>query len=296
MIKTHSSLTARILSASMTLPFTWLLCASAQIAPKGVGDYPGIPQAITNLKVLRVGWYYDWGPSPVGESPGIQFVPMIWGHGNVNQKDLGAAVACGAGVLLGFNEPNEKNQSHMTVEQAIADWPQLEATGLRLGSPATGTGDDTKTNGWLAQFMAQIKAHGYRVDFICIHPYQANLEVAQATEKLRREIAHVHDTYHRPVWVTEYGMVNWDTDTYPDADTAARFATSSAALMHDLPYVERYAWYSLIPNQKTLSLANHDGSLNVIGHAWAEAAGSAFGGALLNLAPIQPSRAPRHSG
>ena len=182
----------------------------------------------------------------------------------------------------------------MTVEQAIADWPQLQATGLRLGSPAPGTGDDVKTNGWLARFMAQIKAHGYRVDFICLHPYQANFDVAQATENLRREIAYVHETYHLPVWVTEYGMVNWDTSTYPDAATAARFATSSAAMMKSLPYVERYAWYSLIPKQKTLSLASADGSLNVIGTAWAEAAGSAVGGATINIVPKQPCTAPNY--
>ncbi|MGP8235114.1 MAG: glycosyl hydrolase [Limisphaerales bacterium] len=285
-------LTGRILSATLALSFTMLLGAGAQVAPKGVGNYPRIPRAIANLADLHVGWYYDWGTAPVGAAPGIQFVPMIWGHNNVNQRNLGAAVTTGAGVLLGFNEPNESGQAHMTVEQAIADWPQLEATGLRLGSPATGTGDDTKTNGWLAQFMAQAKAHGYRVDFVCIHPYQANFDVAQATEDLRKEIAYVHDTYHLPIWVTEYAMVNWNTSAYPDAETAARFATSSAAMMQGLSYVERYAWYSLIPNQKTLSLANSDGSLNVIGQAWAGAAGSA--GATINLVPKQPCAAPNY--
>ena len=140
--------------------------AVAQVAPKGVGDYPGIPRAVENLSALHTGWYYDWGTAPVGATPGIQFVPMIWNHGNVNSKALHAAVATGATVLLGFNEPDVESQANMTVAQAIADWPQLEATGLRLGSPAPGTGEDLKTNGWLAQFMAQVKARGYRVDFI----------------------------------------------------------------------------------------------------------------------------------
>ena len=280
----------RFLIVTTAISFTMLFRASAQVAQKGVGNWPGIPRATENMDALKIGWYYDWGTSPVGKTPGIQFVPMIWGHKNVNSNDLAAAAASGAGVLLGFNEPNEKSQSHMTVEQAIADWPHLQATGLRLGSPALGTGDDTKTNGWLAQFMAQIKAHGYRVDFICIHPYQSNFDVSQATEALRKEIELVHNTYRLPVWVTEYGMVNWDTDAYPDADTAARFATSSAALMKDLPYVERYAWYSLIPNQKTLSLANSDGSLNVIGRAWAEARG----GVKVGLIPQTPAKAPNY--
>ena len=259
--------------------FLWIatlffcVSAPAQIAPKGVGDYPGIPGAVANLSALRAGWYYDWGTAPVGATPGVQFVPMIWAHANVNPRELHAAVASGAGVLLGFNEPDVESQSNMTVEQAIADWPQLQATGLRLGSPAPGTGEDLKTNGWLARFMAEVKTHGYRVDFICIHPYQSSFDVGTATENLRQEIAYVHDTYHRPVWVTEYGLVDWHKNAYPDAETAARFATASAAMMHNLPYVERYAWYSLIPKQQTLSLANADGSLNLIGQAWAAAAG-----------------------
>ena len=257
----------------------WLLVfsARAQVAPRGVGDYPGIPRAVENLSALHAGWYYDWGTAPVGATPGVQFVPMIWGHGNVNPEALHAAVAAGAGVLLGFNEPDVESQANLTVAQAIADWPQLEATGLRLGSPAPGTGEDLKTNGWLAQFMMQIKAHGYRVDFICLHPYQADFDPVRATESLRHEIEFIHETYQLPVWVTEYGLVDWHKNTYPDAAMAARFATISAAMMHTLPYVERYAWYSLIPRQQTLSLANGDGTLNIVGQAWAAAAGGVDG-------------------
>ncbi len=247
--------------------------AAAKVAKKGVGDYAGMPGAVTNLAATRVGWYYDWGTAPVGATPGIQFVPMIWGQKNVTAPELAAAKATGAGILLGFNEPNVHGQSNMTVAEAIADWPQLEATGMRLGSPAVGTGEDVKPHGWLVQFMAQVIAKGYRVDFICLHPYQSALDAVQATKNLRAELEYVHNTYHRPIWVTEYGMVNWDTNANPDAATAAQFATLSATMMDHLKYVERYAWYSLIPNQGTLSLTNKDGSLNDIGTAWQGAPG-----------------------
>lgn len=251
--------------------------AQAQVAKKGVGDYAGIPGAVSNLYATHVGWYYDWGTAPVGDTPGVQFVPMIWGHANVTAKELDAAKACGAGVLLGFNEPNVHPQSNMTVEQAIADWPKLMATGLRLGSPAPGWGDDTDPHGWLARFMAEAKARGYRVDFICLHPYQAEFDAVKATADLKKELEYVHRAYGLPIWVTEYGMVNWNDwnkpGEYPDNATAARFATLSAAMMDKLPYVERYAWFSLIPKQGSLSLTNSDGSLNIVGRAWAAAQG-----------------------
>ena len=249
--------------------------ASAQTAKKGVGSYSNVSHAAADMKAMRVGWYYNWGTVPDGATPGVQFVPMIWSHKNVTDAELSAAKAAGAGLLLGFNEPDNHGQGNMTVKQAVADWPKLVATGLRLGSPASQTGDDTKPNGWLARFMAQAKTHGLRVDFVCIHPYQSALDPVQATKDLQAEIEHVHNAYGLPIWVTEYGMVNWNTNANPDAPTAARFAALSAAMMDRLPYVERYAWYSLIPNQGTLSLTNSDGSLNVIGNAWADAAGGA---------------------
>ena len=44
----------------------------------------------------------------------------------------------------------------MTVDRAIELWPKLQATGLRLGSPAT-TGP---TSPWLVDFMAKAKNKG----------------------------------------------------------------------------------------------------------------------------------------
>ena len=247
--------------------------ARTEVAKKGVGSYSNVANAAAAMTAMHVGWYYNWGIAPDSATPGVQFVPMIWSHKNVNDEELKAAKSSGSGILLGFNEPDNGGQANMTVDQAIADWPKLQATGLRLGSPASQTGDDLKPNGWLAQFMAQAKAHGFRVDFVCIHPYQSATDPVQATKDLRAEIEYVHEAYGLPIWVTEYGMVNWNTNVYPDAPTAARFAALSAAMMNRLPYVERYAWYSLIPNQKTLSLTHPDGSLNRIGHAWADADG-----------------------
>lgn len=247
-----------------------------QVAKKGVGSYLNVSKAVANMTALHVGWYYNWGTVPYAAPPGVQFVPMIWSHKYVNDGKLKAAKAAGAagaGVLLGFNEPDNGGQANMTVDQAIADWPKLMATGLRLGSPAPVGGDDFTPNSWLSRFMDQAKARHLRVDFVCIHPYQANFDPTQATADLKREIEHVHTRYGLPIWVTEYGMVNWSNNTYPDAATAARFAVESAAMMDRLPYVERYAWYSLIPDQHTLSLTNSDGSLNVIGEAWASASG-----------------------
>ena len=44
------------------------------------------------------------------------------------------------------------------VQQAIAAWPTLMASGLRLGSPAVSVAQDgTRRDSWLGQFMQQVK-------------------------------------------------------------------------------------------------------------------------------------------
>ena len=43
------------------------------------------------------------------------------------------------------------------LQQAIAAWPTLMASGLRLGSPATSISQDgTRRDSWLGQFMQQV--------------------------------------------------------------------------------------------------------------------------------------------
>ena len=58
---------------------------------------------------------------------------MVWGAANVD-ADVAKAKAHGK-VLLGFNEPDLKEQSNMTLEQVLDLWPQLQATGHAAGQP-----------------------------------------------------------------------------------------------------------------------------------------------------------------
>ncbi len=240
---------------------------------KGVGEYSQ-PHGARVLRGLKVSWYYDWRPRPdiSGAPAGVAFIPMIWGRQNLNAADLAAAKASGAGIVLGFNEPNEPSQSDLTVEQALDAWPKLEALGMRLGSPAVGTGDDLKPDGWLARFMAGAKQRGYRVDFLCLHPYQSSFDPEVATRDLVRELTEVHDRYHLPIWVTEYAIANWEaTPVTPNAATEAEFVRRSTAAMDRLPFVERYAWYGAVTDQPYFSTNEDNGDPTPAGKAWSEA-------------------------
>lgn len=68
-------------------------------------------------------------------------------------------------AMLGFNEPDGRDQANMSVERALDLWPELEAAGVMLGSPAAVKG----TKPGMTEFMAGAKSRGYRVDFVAVH-------------------------------------------------------------------------------------------------------------------------------
>jgi Glycosyl hydrolase catalytic core len=215
------------------------------VAKKGVGAwaFPGVDEA---LKQSAATWYYTWSTNHSGLStpPGVDFVPMVWGPANVTPAALEQARDSGP-VLLGFNEPDEPTQANMTVEQALDLWPELMTTGLTLGSPAVATQAATP-GGWLDRFMAGAASRGYRVDFIAVHWYGAEFATAQAVDRLRSYLTAVHDRYHKPVWLTEFALVDFPGGyRYPGPDVQAAFLRAAAPMLADLDFVQRYAWFAL---------------------------------------------------
>ena len=113
--------------------------ATATSSKKGVSAWP-FPGARKSLRLSGASWFYTWaaGPNGVSSPAAVKFVPMIWGSGSVTSANLSEAKRHGH-ILLGFNEPDMAGQANMTVSDALRLWPQLMATGMRLGSPAVAT-------------------------------------------------------------------------------------------------------------------------------------------------------------
>jgi RNA polymerase sigma factor (sigma-70 family) len=214
-------------------------------AKKGVGvwSFGGVSQA---LAASGASWYYTWSTQHSGittPSSG-SFVPMIWGAKSVTDSSLAQAREYGP-YLLGFNEPDMAQQSNMTVEQALELWPKLMAAGKILGSPAVAYGGDT-AGGWLDRFMSGAKAKGYRVDFITLHWYGGDFRTPQAVEQLKAYLAAVYARYHKPIWLTEYALIDFSQGTrFPSAQQQAAFVTASTKALDGLSYVQRYAWFGL---------------------------------------------------
>ena len=211
---------------------------------KGVGvwKFTGLKAALADV---GAGWYYNWGadnrdvPGPAG----VDFVPMIRTGGDATPANLARAEREGD-ELLGFNEPDIDGQADMTVEEALAAWPRLQATGLRLGSPAVAFGGDTP-GGWLDRFMKGARQRNHRVDFITLHWYGSDFAPA-AVDHFLGYVDGVHQRYGKPIWVTEFGLTNFGgTPRYPSPAQLVTFIDGSTRGLEKRSFVERYAWFGL---------------------------------------------------
>jgi RNA polymerase sigma factor (sigma-70 family) len=221
-------------------------------AGAGAGGRKGVavwsfPGASGALAASGAHWYYTWSTTHAGITTpaGTGFVPMIWGAADAgNASELSRAAAEGP-YLLGFNEPDMPSQSNMTVDQALSLWPKLEKAGKVLGSPAVAY-DGDKAGSWLDRFMAGAQQRGYRVDFITLHWYGGDFTTSEAVTQLRTYLQAVYDRYHKPIWLTEYALIDFSDGTrYPTSAQQSAFVTASARMLDSLSYVRRYAWFGL---------------------------------------------------
>jgi hypothetical protein len=162
---------------------------------------------------------------------------------------------------LGYNEPDSKSQSNMTPDQAIAQWPLLMHSGLRVGSPAVTDGGVK----WLYSFMDKADSAGYRVDFVPVHFYRGCQTAAQFYSFLKA----IHDRTGRPVWITEFNNgANWTTSTSCPQPTYAENAAALQSFLHMLDtasFVERYALYEWVQDSRQLFYSTEPVVLNPAG-------------------------------
>lgn len=237
------------------------LPATAASTKKGIGlsTYDG--HWASEVAASKVSWVYTWGQDQPADLPnGVEFVPMVWSDHVADHLKLPK----NAKEVLGFNEPDMPDQSHMTVDRAVEEWPILTQTGLPIGSPAPAWWS-TK---WMQQFMDVASTKPLRVDFVCIHWYNVpNPKFFLDT------IDKIHDTYHKPIWITEFavGVFQKDAPTFT-AQQTEDFMRAVLPELEKRDYVQRYAWFPARIGSKHLgssSLFNEDGSLTDLGKLYA---------------------------
>ncbi len=254
------------------------------VAQDGDMDIAAMPKELSKVAFIRVmpwrwiskkgwagkaetkmnpAWSYDWDNATTS-SANIEYVPMRhnanWNnYANITNK-LNSTHA------LGFNEPDKSDQAKMAVDQAIAAWPNLLASGLRLGAPAPSDAGSGLT--WLYEFVDKAKAAGLRVDYVPVHYYKGGW----SSNQLYNWLKGIHERTGLPVWITEFNNgANWTDAANPvtldgNAATISKFMDA----MNNAPFVERYAVYNWVG--PTRAMVAKDGSVTPAGAVYRDKA------------------------
>src|SRR4051812_1547104 len=123
--------------------------------------------------------------------------------------------------------------------------------------------------------MSGAAARGYRVDFITLHRYGVTSSPIARSASCAPTSRRSTTRYHKPIWLTEYALIDFSTGTarYPTQDQQAAFVTASVKMLQALSHVQRYAWFALPASDTASTGLYRDGpQVTAVGRAF-EAAG-----------------------
>ena len=194
-------------------------------------------------------WSYDWNNGATSTLD-TEYVPIRWGGGETWDPYSTDNSIQKSTHILGFNEPDSTAQANLSVATAIADWPNLMQSGLRVGAPAV---SDSGVSGqgldWLYSFMSQANALNYRVDYVPVHFYKCGWSASQ----LYNYLLGIYQQTGKPIWLTEFNYgASW---CIPDTLTQAQEAAAIQQFVDTLdsaPFVERYAIYQWFPTNRAM--------------------------------------------
>jgi hypothetical protein len=220
---------------------------------------------------LAAHWMYSWGRELRDEIPDdVEFIPMFWGKGSVTTENLAKVKALidngQVNYVLGFNEPDGVAQANMTVDEAIALWPQLEELGVPLGSPAT----VSPNNDWMKDFMEKADALGLRIDFVTVHSY-GGPNVLSFINKLKD----TYNAFNRPIWITEFAVADWNATSIENnrhsEATVIQYMQEVLPALDEIEYIHRYAWFDGVGRAPLASSAlyDEDGNITALGQVYA---------------------------
>ena len=246
------------------------------------------------MQSLNLGWYYTWG---LTGSPGLnlKFTPMCWGAPDAAKLNQ---IPTGSTELLAFNEPDGNNQgaqSNMSIAQIVQLWPQLRATGLRLGSIAAYTSplatsfteppgpptpgrlppaQGSLTTSYFDALWTALSQANMTPDFIALHWY-----APPDAAGFLKWIDDIYAKYNKPIWITEMCPADWNAgksgqpafERYTVAEIQ-QFMQQVVTGMYARPYVERFSWKTRPTSDINLgngALIANDGSLTPLGQFYA---------------------------
>ena len=222
---------------------------------------------VTANTMLNTTWCYNWDAG-VNVWADREYVTQHHHEGWPGIADVGNNGT--SANILGNNEPdnvNDDREQVNSVADVLATWPQMMATGRRLGTPAM-----SSNLNWLYEFIDSIDARGWRCEFVAVHSYWY-----EDWGSWKSRLTNIHNRTRRPIWITEmnYGA-NWTgwpgSDTDYGANNEAILAQHLNPVIDGLeetPWLERYAVYNWVQNCRKVYDNDH-GRLTKAGQYYAD--------------------------
>ncbi|CAH1777737.1 unnamed protein product [Owenia fusiformis] len=221
-----------------------ILAEGAPSTKKGLCVSPRIYECQDLAQFTTIVWWYDWSLLPAylrntncTNTPTQERVPMQWGWWR--STNITGRVPEDATYVLGFNEPNHREQANMTPQKAAEYWPRLEAAvgnKILVSPSAANCGGGTErcvssTIEWFDEFFRL--CNGCRVDYLATHHYHCN---ADATMAYLRSL---YARYGKKIWLTEFACPN--TDSFA---RVSRYMTNILPQLEAADFVYRYSWFN----------------------------------------------------
>lgn len=202
---------------------------------------------------MNMGWYYTWGTNPFSYTTYkyAEFVPMKWGAGD-EDRVLGEIAKKNYMYLLPYNEPdypqydqwgNYLGGSNVKVETAINNWSKFIGKSRYLGTPAPAQSPSWDGGTWMREFMNGVDHD--TIDFIPLHCYYGTYGGAAGANSFLKEVVDkTWEMYHKPIWITEFGVSGWGYSNASARKQLAEFMYTVIDGLNEREYVERYSWFS----------------------------------------------------
>lgn len=209
----------------------------------------------------NIGWCYNWNANPPsGLSSGITYIPTLWGLDNAHLDSwvsaANTAIGNGADAVVGFNEPDHKEQANLDYNTAATNYKKYITDNFsgkaKLVSPSVTNGAAPMGLSYLSNFMGACSDCG--IQAINIHWYDSSSNI----DYFKTYIQGAYDQFKLPIWLTEFGT----TDGNDDA-----FLAEVLPWLDSQTYVEKYAYFMA---KEGVLLSG--GGLSAAGNTYASAA------------------------
>mmetsp|Transcript_4477 Transcript_4477/g.8256 ORF Transcript_4477/g.8256 Transcript_4477/m.8256 type:complete len:332 (-) Transcript_4477:541-1536(-) len=262
---------------------------------------------ISHIQDLYPSWYYCWAPQPAEDAPPIavlhrdvsasstatttaadeaviDFLPMFWGYYRKSFKaNLERVIRRNPIMILGFNEPDQKDQSNLPVVKALVAWSILQdrvramednekgptiarpRRRILLVSPSCAN----PLGPWMEAFMNNIENNpGWWVDVIGVHHYGG-----PSADVFQQRMRTIYEKYgRRPVLITELGVADWQAKTVETnkfkPETVLHFMQTVLPWMEEQEWLIGYCWFPFSidnPCGTSSALFYNDGRLTRLG-------------------------------